>query len=251
MTEHDLVVRVASADDAGALAGLRASWTGGGPNHPEFAAEMARWLKSEGDQVASGNPLVELETDKVNMEVTAPATGVLKSIQAHEGDSVVADDVLAVVAEALECHGGNGYVEESILPRLYREAPLNSIWEGAGNVNALDVLRAMQREPDTVSAYFGEVELARGADKRFDHAIDGLKRELTPSDGLESRARRVVERMAIVLQASLLLRHGEQKVADVFLSSRLVNDWGQTFTFGTLKFEKELKSVLERHRPRL
>src|SRR5437868_5461442 len=158
---------------------------------------------------------------------------------------------IAVVAEALECHGGNGYVEESILPRLYREAPLNSIWEGAGNVNALDVLRAMQREPDTVSAYFGEVELARGADKRFDQAIDGLKRELTPSDGLESRARRVVERMAIVLQASLLLRHGEQKVADVFLSSRLVNDWGQTFTFGTLKFEKELKSVLERHRPRL
>ena len=158
---------------------------------------------------------------------------------------------IAVVAEALECHGGNGYVEESILPRLYREAPLNSIWEGAGNVNALDVLRAMQREPDAVSSYFGEVELARGADKRFDHAIDDLKRELTPSDGLESRARRVVERMAIVLQSSLLLRHGEQKVADVFLSSRLVNDWGQTFTFGTLKFEKELKSVLERHRPRL
>ena len=109
----------------------------------------------------------------------------------------------------------------------------------------------MQREPDTVSSYFGEVELARGADKRFDHAIDDLKRELTPSDGLESRARRLVERMAIVLQSSLLLRHGEQKVADVFLSSRLVNDWGQTFTFGTLKFEKELKSVIERHRPRL
>jgi len=156
---------------------------------------------------------------------------------------------IAVVAEALECHGGNGYVEESILPRLYREAPLNSIWEGAGNVNALDVLRAMQREPDTVSSYFGEVELARGADKRLDHAIDDLKRELTASDGLESRARRMVERMAIVLQASLLLRHGEQKVADVFLSSRLVNDWGQTFMFGTLKFEKELKSVIERHRP--
>src|SRR2546425_9338522 len=158
---------------------------------------------------------------------------------------------IALVAEALECHGGNGYVEESIMPRLYREAPLNSIWEGSGNVNALDVLRAMHREPDTVSSYFGEVELARGADKHFDHAIDDLKRELTPSDGLESRARRVVERMAIVLQASLLLRHGEQKVADVFLSSRLVNDWGQTFTFGTLKFKKELKSVIERHRPRL
>src|SRR5256886_8526459 len=79
---------------------------------------------------------------------------------------------IAVVAEALECHGGNGYVEEAILPRLYREAPLNSIWEGAGNVNALDVLRAMQREPDSMTANFEEVGLAKGADKCLDHAID-------------------------------------------------------------------------------
>ena len=156
---------------------------------------------------------------------------------------------IAVVAEALECLGGNGYVEESILPRLYREAPLNSIWEGAGNVNALDVLRAMQREPDSVTAYFEEVERARGVDKRLDHAIDELKRELADSDEVEFRARRTVEQMAVVLQASLLLRHGEQTVADVFLSSRLVNDWGHTF--GTLKFTRALKSVVERHRPRL
>jgi len=156
---------------------------------------------------------------------------------------------IAVVAEALECHGGNGYVEESILPRLYREAPLNSIWEGAGNVNALDVLRAMQREPDSVTAYFEEVERARGVDKRLDHQIDELKRELADSDEVEFRARRTVEQMAVVLQASLLLRHGEQSVADVFLSSRLVNDRG--YAFGTLKFTRELKSVVERHRPRL
>src|SRR2546423_6040146 len=139
---------------------------------------------------------------------------------------------IAVVAEALECHGGNGYVEESILPRLYREAPLNSIWEGAGNVNALDVLRAMQREPDSMTAYFEEVGLAKGADKRLDHAIDELNRELSSSSEIESGARRLVERMAVVLQASLLLRHGEQKVAELFVSSRLLNDWGNSF--GTL-----------------
>src|SRR5256714_9280522 len=113
---------------------------------------------------------------------------------------------IAVVAEALECHGGNGYVEESILPRLYREAPLNSIWEGSGNVNALDVLRAMQRDPDSVTAYFGEVELAKGADRRLDQAVADLKAEMANSNEIESRARRLVEQMAVVLQASLLFR---------------------------------------------
>src|SRR5207253_6721123 len=103
---------------------------------------------------------------------------------------------IAVVAEALECHGGNGYVEESILPRLYREAPLNSIWEGSGNVNALDVLRAMQRDPDSVTAYFGEVELAEGADGRLDRAIVELKRDVDNANEFESRRRRVVVQMA-------------------------------------------------------
>jgi putative acyl-CoA dehydrogenase len=154
---------------------------------------------------------------------------------------------IAVVAEALECHGGNGYVEESILPRLYREAPLNSIWEGSGNVNALDVLRAMQREPDSLSAYFGEVEQARGTDARLDRSIDELKRELASSDEPESRARRVVERMAVVLQSSLLFRHGDAAVAELFASSRLSDGWG---TFGTLRTQQDLKSVIERHRPR-
>src|SRR4029077_16644500 len=86
---------------------------------------------------------------------------------------------VGVVAEALECHGGNGYVEESILPRIYREAPLNSIWEGSGNVNALDVLRAMDREPESLTAFFAEVEQARGSDPRLDRAIVELKNELS------------------------------------------------------------------------
>src|SRR3982075_3700973 len=122
---------------------------------------------------------------------------------------------IAVVAEALECHGGNGYVEESILPRLYREAPLNSIWEGAGNVNALDVLRAMRRDPESVGAFIAEVERA-GSDILLSRALGELKRELTDATDIESRARRVVERMAVVLQASLLLRYGDPAVADIF-----------------------------------
>jgi putative acyl-CoA dehydrogenase len=156
---------------------------------------------------------------------------------------------IAVVAEALECHGGNGYVEESILPRLYREAPLNSIWEGSGNVNALDVLRAMEREPESVNAFFTELDAAHGADPRHDRAVAELKRELSNTDDLESRARRLVERMAVVLQSSLLLRYGDPAVAALFCSSRLDHNWGHTF--GTLQPSSgNLKSVIERHRPR-
>jgi putative acyl-CoA dehydrogenase len=155
---------------------------------------------------------------------------------------------IAVVAEALECHGGNGYVEESILPRLYREAPLNSIWEGSGNVNALDVLRAMEREPESVNAFFTEVDAARGSDPRHDRAVTDLRRELSNTNEFESRARRIVERMAMVLQSSLLLRYGDPVVADLFCSSRLDNDWGHSF--GTLQSAGNLKSVIERHRPR-
>jgi putative acyl-CoA dehydrogenase len=154
---------------------------------------------------------------------------------------------IAVVAEALECHGGNGYIEESILPRLYREAPLNSIWEGAGNVNALDVLRAMRREPESVAAFLAEVELA-APDARLDRAVADLKRELLDSADAESRARRVVERMAVILQASLLLRFGDPAVAEAFCASRLGGDWGHSF--GTLAWTPELASLVERHRPR-
>jgi putative acyl-CoA dehydrogenase len=155
---------------------------------------------------------------------------------------------IALVAEALECHGGNGYVEESILPRLYREAPLNSIWEGSGNVNALDVLRAMEREPESVNAFLTEIDAARGSDPRHDRAVSDLKRELSNTYEFESRARRIVERMAVLLQSSLLLRFGDPVVADLFCSSRLDHDWGHSF--GTLQSAGNLKSVIERHQPR-
>ena len=154
---------------------------------------------------------------------------------------------ISVVAEALECHGGNGYVEESILPRLYREAPLNSIWEGSGNVNALDVLRAMEREPESVGAFLDEVEQARSSDQRLGQSLDELKRELHNGAPDEGQARRLVENMATALEASLLLRYGDHAVADAFCASRL-NSAGSR-SFGTLPKRLDLTSIVERHRP--
>jgi putative acyl-CoA dehydrogenase len=154
----------------------------------------------------------------------------------------------AVVGEALECLGGNGYVEESGLPRLYREAPLNSIWEGSGNVNALDVLRALAREPAAVEAFRAEIGLARGADRRLDAAADRLAKELVTAD--ESSARRVVESMALVLQGSLLVRHSPAYVADAFCASRLAGDGsGSGLALGTLPAGLDTAAVVERATP--
>ena len=155
---------------------------------------------------------------------------------------------IAVVAEALECHGGNGYVEESIMPRLYREAPLNSIWEGSGNVNALDVLRAMAREPESIDAFVHEVEEARGLDPRLDDSIDVLIRQLADIGEAEASARRIVELMAVVLEASLLVRHGDSAVAEAFCGSRLDSGGGRSF--GTLRPSHHLVGIVDRHRPR-
>ncbi|MEU9120941.1 acyl-CoA dehydrogenase family protein [Streptomyces sp. NPDC048506] len=152
-----------------------------------------------------------------------------------------------VVAEALECLGGNGYVEESGLPRLLREAPLNSIWEGAGNVQALDVLRALRREPEALNAFLTEIGTARGADHRLDRAIKGMLTELADLEGIEARARRLVERMALVLQGALLVRHAPPAVADAFCASRLGGDAGAAF--GTLPHTLDLAAVVARARP--
>ncbi|MFB9467409.1 acyl-CoA dehydrogenase family protein [Streptomyces cinereospinus] len=152
-----------------------------------------------------------------------------------------------VTVEAAECLGGNGYVEESGLPRLVRESPLNSIWEGAGNVQALDVLRALRREPEALNAYLQEVGRARGADHRLDAAIKDLLTELADLEGAEARARRLVERLALVLQGALLVRYAPPEVADAFCAARLGGDAGAAF--GTLPHTLDLASVVERARP--
>ncbi|HEY2300143.1 MAG TPA: acyl-CoA dehydrogenase family protein [Jatrophihabitans sp.] len=147
-------------------------------------------------------------------------------------------------AEALECLGGNGYIEDSGLPRLYREAPLVSIWEGSGNVAALDTLRAMVREPSAVEAFFGELELAEGTDARYDDALALLRKQFSDADQLEYRARHIAEQMAILLQGSLLLRVGNPAVADAFVASRLARDWG--VAYGTLPTGVDTATILER-----
>jgi putative acyl-CoA dehydrogenase len=149
----------------------------------------------------------------------------------------------SVVGEALECLGGNGYVEESGLPRLYRESPLNSIWEGAGNVNCLDVLRALAKSPESLDAFVAEIRLAD--DSRLERALAGIELELEQVD--ESRARYLVERLALTLQASLLLRYGDAAVAEAFCATRLEGGGGRAF--GTLPHGLELAAIVERHRP--
>lgn len=152
------------------------------------------------------------------------------------------------VAEALECLGGNGYVEESLLPRLYREAPLSSIWEGSGNVMCLDVLRTIERHPESVEALLAELELARGAAASLDRAIDTCAEMLRPSESRqpERHARRVVEHLAITLTACLLARHAPACIADGYRAARL-DDPG--LAFGALPTGVDAQAILKRAAP--
>jgi putative acyl-CoA dehydrogenase len=154
-----------------------------------------------------------------------------------------------VVGEALECLGGNGYVEESILPRLFRESPLNGIWEGSGNVICLDVLRAMAREPQALEAFMAELDAAAGADERLDAAVARVRAELADIVGIEARARRVVEAMALAFQGGLLVRFGHPAVAEAFLASRLSGAEGQAL--GTLPPGIDVGTIIERARPKV
>jgi putative acyl-CoA dehydrogenase len=158
----------------------------------------------------------------------------------------------AHAAESLECLGGNGYVEESGMPRLYREAPLASIWEGSGNVAALDALRALTRQPQSAEAFFAELDLAAGADSRLDRAVGHLRKEL--ADPSEARARHLAGAMALTLQGALLVRHGDPAVADAFVASRLadpggVTGWGRAF--GTLPTGADTAAIVGRATPRI
>ncbi|WP_101830218.1 acyl-CoA dehydrogenase family protein [Frankia canadensis] len=173
-----------------------------------------------------------------------PAEQALRRIATAVAKYWVCKRVPGVVVEALECLGGNGYVEESGMPRLYREAPLNGIWEGSGNVNALDVLRAVGREPDAVDALATEIERARGGDTRLDRAWDELRGGLATAAGDPGGARRVVERLALVMQGSLLVRHAPAAVADAFCATRIAGDGG--LAFGTLPAGIDIPGILDR-----
>ncbi len=153
--------------------------------------------------------------------------------------------------EALECLGGAGYVEESGMPRLYREAPLASIWEGSGNVMSLDVLRALVKEPRSLEVFLHEVKLAQGADHRLDARIAELESQFTAGEPetLQARARRIVESMALCLQGSLLVRHAPSAVADAFCGARLAGDSG--LEYGTLPAGTDFQAIIARSQPRV
>ncbi len=197
----------------------------------EAATVSAIWLARMFDEANGGN--------EASAHVRRLATPVLKYFVCKRGPTHV--------VEALECLGGNGYVEESGMPRLYRESPLLSIWEGSGNVQALDVLRAMVKSPESVEAFFAEVGAAAGTDARLDAFAATTRDELADLEGIETRARRIVGRMARALQGSLLIRYGDEATADAFCATRLDGDWGEAF--GTLPLGTDFDRILERHTP--
>jgi putative acyl-CoA dehydrogenase len=150
----------------------------------------------------------------------------------------------AFVAEAVECHGGNGFIEEYPMARLYREAPLNGIWEGTSNMMCMDVVRSLRKDPATADAFMAEVSAARGADKALDRHLDGLGREIVQQRNDDGHGRRLANAMAYALQASELSRHGSPDVFEMFCRSRLNGDWGHVY--GTLDSSPELLGIVER-----
>jgi putative acyl-CoA dehydrogenase len=212
------------------------------------------------DQPAMANVLADLALDSeaATTVVLRIAGAVDRAARGDEAEKAFRRVALSVTkywlckrlashtVEALECLGGNGYVEDSGMPRLYREAPLVSIWEGSGNVTALDTLRAMSKEPAAIEAFFAELELATGADARYDDALAMLHKQFSDGEELPYRARRLAEQMAMLLQGSLLLRHGHPAVADAFVASRLAGNWG--VAYGTLPSGVDTAAILDRAR---
>ncbi|MBL7684872.1 MAG: acyl-CoA dehydrogenase family protein [Deltaproteobacteria bacterium] len=155
----------------------------------------------------------------------------------------------SMIYEALECFGGNGFIEESMMPRLYREAPLNSVWEGSGNVISLDVVRAALREPESLKALLDEIERATGKNSSFDSYFSALKKEGMNLFTEESLIRRNIERLALALQASLMLRYSIPEMSEAFCRSRLQGDWHHCF--GTLPSQIDFDAIIQRAQPKL
>jgi len=212
------------------------------------------------DQPAMQNVLADLAIE--SEAATAAALRVARAYDSGRDDGAFRRFATAVMkywvckraaphaAEALECLGGNGFVEDSGLPLLYRDAPLNSIWEGSGNVAALDVLRAMVKEPDGLPAFLAECELARGADPRLDAHLDAMRAKAVDVFGggdPQFEARRVVEDLAVALQASLLVRAAPPAVADAFCAARLGGEGGRVY--GTLPSGIDARAIIDRALP--
>jgi putative acyl-CoA dehydrogenase len=251
LTRLDCVIGAASGMRQGVVAAA---------HHAAHRSAFGRELV---DQPLMRNVLADLavESEAATLLMTRLAGAADRSVRGEAGETAFKRLALSVSkywtckrwpahsAEALECLGGNGYVEESDLPRLFRESPLNGIWEGSGNVATLDVLRAMAREPETVEVFLAELDAASGADPRLDAAVRAVRDSLTDTGTLELRGRRVVEGMALALQGSLLVRHGHPAVADAFCASRLGGDWGRAY--GTLPPGVDFGAVIERVLPKV
>lgn len=251
MTRLDCVIGAASGMRLGVTAAV---------HHAGHRTAFGRYLV---DQPLMRNVLADLavESEAATITMLRLAGATDRSVRGDESEAAFRRVALAAgkywickrwpvhAAEALECLGGNGYVEESGMPRLFRESPLNSIWEGSGNVAALDLLRAAGREPEALTAFFAEVELAAGADARLDAAVRQVKDSLLDLGTVEVRARRIAERLALVLQGSLLVRHGHPAVADAFCASRLGGDHGQAH--GTLPTGLDFEAIIDRATPKV
>jgi putative acyl-CoA dehydrogenase len=222
------------------------------------------------DQPAMRNVLADLAIESEAATATAmrvaraydePSEGAFRRFATAVCKYWVAKRAPGHAAEALECLGGNGFVEDSGMPLLYRDAPLNSIWEGSGNVAALDVLRAIVKEPDGLPAFMAECELAAGAEPRLDAHLARVRARVedtfSDADGAKSAeerlydgqfgARRLVEDLAVGLQASLLVRHAPPAVADAFCAGRLEGDRGRVY--GTLPAGVDARAIIERALP--
>ncbi|MFY0989698.1 acyl-CoA dehydrogenase family protein [Halomonas sp. C05BenzN] len=213
-------------------------------------------------RVLAEQPLMRQVIADLALEVEAGLALVMRAARAFDGMDQEHERALARVlptlakywhnkrgpgfmAEAMECLGGIGYVEESPLARLYREAPVNSIWEGSGNVICLDLLRVLARHPESVAALRAELAEAQGEQADFDRALAGLERELAlPPEALEPRARWLAQRLAQCLQAALLLRHAPSEVAATFCRSRLGGEVGAAY--GVLPSDAPLSTILDR-----
>jgi putative acyl-CoA dehydrogenase len=235
--------------------GSAASMRWGVANATWHTAHRSAFGKVLADQPLMQNVLADLA-----IESEAATALALRLARAYDEDEVairrlgtavgkywVCKRAAGHAAEAMECLGGNGYVEESGMPRLFRQAPLNSIWEGSGNVNALDVLRALAKQPELLEAYFAELALSAGADAHLDAFVAGLHDEFADLEAIEMRARRVVEKLALAWQGALLVRGAPAAVADAFCASRLGDAGG--LAYGTLPAGTDVAAIVARATP--